>query len=61
MDFGRDLAKNQSSGDIAGMTHPFEVPVFARNKAINKEFDGFGKVILLEYLDAPYNLFSMMC
>ena len=44
-------------GDIMGITHPFEVPVFARNKATDKELDGFGKVILLEYLDPPYNLF----
>ncbi|HZD81913.1 MAG TPA: GMC family oxidoreductase [Nitrososphaeraceae archaeon] len=54
--FWKRFTKNQS-GDIAGTTHPFEVPVFARNKAINKEFDGLGKVILLEYLDAPYNIF----
>jgi hypothetical protein len=40
-----------------GITHPFEVPVFARNKATDMDLDGFGKVILLEYLDPPYNMF----
>jgi choline dehydrogenase-like flavoprotein len=54
--FWKRFTKNQS-GDITGITHPFEVPVFARNKATNNEFDGIGKVILLEYLDAPYNIF----
>jgi hypothetical protein len=57
----RFSAKNGSSssiaGDITGTTHPFEVPVFARNKATDTNLDGFGKVILLEYLDPPYNLF----
>ena len=54
--FWKRFTKNQF-GDMTGITHPFEVPVFARNKATNKEFDGLGKVILLEYLDAPYNIF----
>jgi choline dehydrogenase-like flavoprotein len=54
--FWKRFTKNES-GEIMGTTHPFEVPVFARNKATNKDLDGFGKVILLEYLDAPYNLF----
>jgi hypothetical protein len=54
--FWKRFTKNQS-GDITGITHPFEVPVFARNKATNNEFEGLGKVILLEYLDAPYNIF----
>ena len=57
----RFSAKNGSSssatGDITGITHPFEVPVFARNRATDTNMDGFGKVILLEYLDPPYNLF----
>jgi len=48
---------SESTGGIWGITHPFEVSVFARNKAIDKELDGFGKVILLEYLDPPYNFF----
>jgi choline dehydrogenase-like flavoprotein len=54
--FWKRFTKNES-GQIMGTTHPFEVPVFARNKATNKDLDGFGKVILLEYLDPPYNLF----
>jgi hypothetical protein len=54
--FWKRFTKNESA-DIMGTTHPFEVPVFARNKATNKELDGFGKLILLEYLDPPYSLF----
>jgi choline dehydrogenase-like flavoprotein len=54
--FWKRFTKNES-GDIMGTTHPFEVPVFARNKASNKELDGLGRAILLEYLDPPYNLF----
>lgn len=38
-----------------GITHPYEVPILAKNKATQKEIDGFGKVILLEYLDLPFN------
>jgi hypothetical protein len=52
-----DRSSSSTVGDITGMTHPFEVPVFARNKATDTSLDGFGKVILLEYLDPPYNLF----
>ena len=54
--FWKRFTKSES-GNITGITHPFEVQVFARNKATDKELNGFGKVILLEYLDAPYNLF----
>jgi len=50
-------SSSSTAGDITGITHPFEVPVFARNKATNADLDGFGKVVLLEYLDPPYNLF----
>lgn len=42
---------------ITGVTHPFEVPVFAANRAMDKELEGFGKVILLEYTEPPYNQF----
>lgn len=45
------------SSEIVGTTHPFEVPVFAANKALDTKLDGFGKVVLLEYRDAPYNMF----
>ena len=45
-------SSSSTAGDITGMTHPFEVPVFARNKATDTSLDGFGKVILLEYLDS---------
>ena len=43
--------------EVVGITHPYEVPVFAKNKAIPKEIDGFGKVILLEYSDFPFTQF----
>ena len=43
--------------EITGTTHPYEVGVFAKNKAQEKEIEGFGKVILLEYLETPYNQF----
>ena len=39
--FWKRFKKNGS--DIAGKTHPYEVDVFARNKAINKEFEGLWK------------------
>lgn len=55
--FWKRFTKSEPSGDVKGITHPFEVPVFARNKATEKELDGFGRAILLEYLDPPYNLF----
>src|SRR5918995_6400881 len=42
---------------VIGTTHPFEIPVFAANKATDKELDGFGKVILLEYTEPTYNQF----
>ena len=45
------------SSDISGITHPFEVPVFAANKALDTELDGFGRVVLLKYVDPPYNMF----
>lgn len=48
---------NQEGSDIKGITHPYEVNVFAKNKAEEKELPGFGKAIILEYLEAPYNQF----
>ena len=48
---------NNEAGDVVGITHPYEVPVFAKNRAIQKEINGFGKVIMLEYLDFLYNQF----
>jgi len=55
--FSANSGPSSAAKDIIGITHPFEVPVFARNKATDVELDGFGKVVLLEYLDPPYNLF----
>lgn len=42
---------------ITGITHPYEVGVFAKNTPSEKQIEGFGKVILLEYVDPPYNQF----
>ena len=53
--FWKRFKKNGS--DISGITHPYEVNVFAKNKATEVNLEGFGKVILLEYLDPPYNQF----
>jgi choline dehydrogenase-like flavoprotein len=57
--FGGFWKRFQNNGSsVTGITHPYEVSrVFARNKATEKNLYGFGKVILLEYLDAPYNQF----
>lgn len=57
--FGGFWKRFQKTGSgISGITHPYEVEgVFARNKATEKNLEGFGKVILLEYLDPPYNQF----
>ena len=54
--FWKRFNKNEK-GEVVGITHPYEAPVFAKNKATQKEIDGFGKVILLEYLDFPFNQF----
>jgi choline dehydrogenase-like flavoprotein len=42
---------------VTGTTHPYEVGVFAANKAEQRELSGFGEVILLEYLESPYDQF----
>lgn len=48
---------SKAGEEITGITHPYEVEVYAKNKPREKEIEGFGKVILLEYLDPPYNQF----
>jgi choline dehydrogenase-like flavoprotein len=55
--FSANTGPSSTAKEITGITHPFEVPVFAGNKATDIELDGFGRVVLLEYLDPPYNLF----
>jgi hypothetical protein len=55
--FWKRFTKNHVSGGIVGITHPYEFPVYAANKATIRDLDGFGKVILLEYTEPPYNLF----
>lgn len=48
---------NNEEDEVVGTTHPYEVPIYAKNKATLKEISGFGRVILLEYLDFPFNQF----
>jgi hypothetical protein len=55
--FWKRFEKNNSTGQIAGITHPYEVGVWAKNKATEIELQPYGKVILLEYLDFPFNQF----
>ena len=43
------------SESFSGVTKPFNVPVFAKSLAKEKELAGHGKIIHLEYRDAPYN------
>jgi len=48
----------QKDGDsIKGITHPYGTTIYAKNEAILTEYPGFGKVILLKYLDPPYDRF----
>lgn len=54
--FWKRFHKNET-GEVIGTTHPYEVPIFAKNKAMQKDLDGFGKVILLEYVDFPFTQF----
>ncbi len=42
---------------IAGVTHPYEMPVFAKNEPIDIEYPGFGKVIHLKYLEPAFERF----
>ncbi|QMU55017.1 MAG: hypothetical protein GKS07_09090 [Nitrosopumilus sp.] len=44
-----------NSESFSGVTKPFNVPAFAKSLAKEKELPGFGRVIHLEYEDAPYN------
>jgi hypothetical protein len=41
---------------VKGETHPFESPVFAPNEAIETDYPGHGKVVLLKYVP-PYDRF----
>jgi hypothetical protein len=45
------------SGSVEGTTHPFELPVFAPNRATERQLPGFGKVVLLEYTQPPFTEF----
>ena len=40
---------------FSGVTKPFNVPVFAKSLAKQKDLLGYGKIIHLEYADPPYN------
>ena len=56
--FGGFWKRFKKVGDVVtGITHPFEIPVFAANKASDQDLEGFGKVILLEYTEPLYNQF----
>jgi len=44
-----------NSESFSGVTKPFNVPVFAKSLAKQKELPGHGQVIHLEYEDAPFN------
>ena len=55
--FWKRFEKDINTGEIAGITHPYEVDVRARNRATGLELQPYGKVILLEYLDFPFNQF----
>ena len=44
-----------NSESFSGVTKPFNVPVFAKSLAKEKELAGHGKIIHLEYQDAPFN------
>ena len=41
---------------VKGETHPYESPVFASSEAIETEYPGYGKVVLLRYVP-PYDRF----
>jgi hypothetical protein len=43
------------NGLYKGVTKPFEVPVFAKSSALEKELPGYGKVIHLKYEDQPFS------
>ncbi len=47
----------KEGSSVKGETHPYESSIFSANEAIQTEYPGFGKVILLKYRDPPYNTF----
>ncbi|HEV8360754.1 MAG TPA: GMC family oxidoreductase [Candidatus Thermoplasmatota archaeon] len=47
----------QAKGGVEGITHPFELPVFAPNRASEGQLPGFGQVVLLEYTQPPFTEF----
>jgi choline dehydrogenase-like flavoprotein len=47
----------KDGNSVKGETHPYESSVYSANEAIETEYPGFGKVILLKYRDPPYNRF----
>jgi len=47
----------KDGNSVKGTTHPYETPVFAKMEAVNTEYPGFGKVVLLKYLDPQYERF----
>jgi len=50
-------SSGENSSKVKGITHPFELGVFAKNKAFDKVIDGFGKVIILDYSEPGYDQF----
>jgi hypothetical protein len=44
-------------GGVKGVTHPYEGPVFAANRASEQQLPGFGNVIVLEYTEPPFSAF----
>lgn len=53
--FWKRFAREGSA--ITGITHPFEVPVRAKNRATDREIEGFGKAIMLDYTEPVYDQF----
>ncbi len=47
----------KEGSSVKGETHPYESAIYSANEAIETEYPGFGKVILLKYRDPPYNTF----
>jgi choline dehydrogenase-like flavoprotein len=47
--------RRRDKNSFDGITKPFDVPVFAKSKATEKDVPGYGKVIHLEYSDFPYS------
>jgi choline dehydrogenase-like flavoprotein len=48
---------SKTGGAVAGVTHPYEAPVFAKNEPMDVEYPGFGKVIRLKYLEPAFERF----